>query len=400
MVNFWAAACYGAFALVPAAQAITFEEPRATPVYDFDRRGGQQPPAPTNGPLLPRAIGRRTYSLSAGISYFTSTMGSEFCGYMSGQLDGGVFCNPGYDCIFHTPDAIYSGMVACCLEDGGSSACGFRSTCYNSDQISSTPALLSYSDNTFVQLCTDNTAAECVTWTYPELGVTDFQCTDTNTVIWMSTWATGITTFGSGSISGYSTGGLLEVVPISTVGDVYINEHVTGAGKQPLSSAAPAGSTPTFDVINNSTNSGGGSSVSGGAIAGAVVGSVVGVAGICAALFMFFLMRRKKNQAAAAAAGSGDKTSGAMTQETGAAPAYLPSSQRENGTMFNPSEIDGYPTNTKHRSDLSEVEGSSAIGSGNSPPVTEVEGNNTRPDIIQEMDARAEISELPAEDHR
>jgi hypothetical protein len=224
-----------------------------------------------------------------------------------------------------------------------------------------------------------------VTWTYPELGVTDFQCTDTNTVIWMSTWAMGFTALGSGSVSGFSTG-LLEIVPISTVGDAYINEHVTGAGKQPLSSAAPAGSTPTFDVVNNSTNSGGGSSVSGGAIAGAVVGSVVGVAGIGAALFMFFLMRRRKNQAAAATAASGDKTSGAMT--------------RENGTMLNPSEIDGHPTTTGHRSDLSEVEGSSAIGSSNSPPVTEVEGNNTRPNIIQEMDARAEVSELPAENHR
>lgn len=86
MAKFWAAACYAALALVPAAQAIAFEEPRATPVYDFDRREGQQPPSPTNGPLIPRAFGRRAYSLSAGISYFTSTMGSEFCGYMSGQL--------------------------------------------------------------------------------------------------------------------------------------------------------------------------------------------------------------------------------------------------------------------------------------------------------------------------
>ncbi|KAJ5625758.1 hypothetical protein N7510_002067 [Penicillium lagena] len=391
MANFWAAACYAAFALVPAAQAIPFEEPRATPVYDFDRRGGQQPPAPTDGPLLPRALGRRLYSVSAGVSYLTSTVGSEFCGYSSGQLDGGIFCNPGYACIFHTPDATYNGMVACCLDDGGSSACGFRSTCYNADQISSTPSLMSYSDNNFVQLCTDNTAAECVTWTYPELGVTDFQCTDTNTVIWMSTWATGLTALGSGSVSGSSSTAILEIVPISTVGDAYINEHVTGAGKQPLSTAAAASSTPTLNVINNSTNSGGGSSVSSGAIAGAVVGSVVGVAGIGAALFMFFLMRRKKNQAAAAAA-SGDQNRRSMTQENGAPLAYIPSSQRGNGTLLNPSEIDGYPT-TGHKSDLSEVEGSS------SPPITEVEGNNTRSHIPQEMDARGEVAELPTEGH-
>jgi hypothetical protein len=236
-----------------------------------------------------------------------------------------------------------------------------------------------------------------VTWTYPELGVTDFQCTDTNTVISMSTWATGIAVLGSGSVSGFSTG-LLEIVPISTVGDAYINEHVTGAGKQPLSSAAAAGSTPTLDVVNNSTNSGGGSSVSSGAIAGAVVGSVVGVAGIGSALFMFFLMRGRKNQAAAAAAASGDETSRAMTQENGAGPAYVPSSQRGNGTTLNPFEIDGCPT-TGHRSDLSEVEGSSAIGSSKSPPVTEVEGNNSRPIIPQEMDARAEVAGLPVEGH-
>lgn len=131
-----------------------------------------------------------------------------------------------------------------------------------------------------------------------------------------------------------------------------------------------------------------------------MVGSVLGVTGISAALFMFFLMRRKKNQAAAAAAAaSGDETSCAMTQEKGAPPACAPSSQKRNGTMLNPFEIDGFPT-TGHKSDLSEVEGSSAIGSSNSPPVTEVEGNNTWPIIPQEMDARAEVAELPVEHHR
>lgn len=268
---------------------------------------------------------------------------------------------------------------------------------------------MSYWDNGFVQLCTEATAPGCVTWTYPDLGATDFQCTSTNTFIWVSTWATGLAAVGSGSASSSSTE-LLKIIPVSTVGDAFINKHQTGAGKQPLSSTAAASPTSTLAAANNSTNSTGGSSapggssvtggssvsdsssVSGGAIAGAVVGSVVGVAGIGAALFMFFLMRRKKHQAAAAAAAvSSDESRRAMTQENEVAPAYTPFSQGGSGKMLSPSEIDGRHT-TWHRSDLSEVDGSS-----NSPPVTEVEGNNMRPIIPQEMDARAEVSELPNE---
>ncbi|KAJ5750222.1 hypothetical protein N7533_007250 [Penicillium manginii] len=337
----------------------------------------------------------------------TSWMPQSVCGYIDAVWDdySSIRCQDNYQCVFHTSDSHYPGMVGCC--DGGKpESCAWETVCYNRKQVSATPSVLNSPTNIFAIYCTESDYPECRTWIYPQLDITDYGCHDTKTTQTLALIAVVDTTSATGGgVSATQPGTVTttdleaiyptvaairpQVVDASWI-DIYVSG--TGATSQKVDKATSVGNsgsssasaTATSDSDLSSSNSGsksGGSSKSTntGAIAGGVVGGVVGAAGIAAAGFMFFLLKKKRKQAEAGAYQPGQGDGGAMPPpppplEDVAMTMPQPMHEVEGTTPQKYAEVDGYGAEHKLPS---EIAGSEITGKA------------------YEMDSKNSVAELP-----
>lgn len=293
-------------------------------------------------------------------------------------------------------------MVGCC-NNAFSEQCVFETTCYDNAKLSATPTLTEVLDP-FAIFCTKATAATCIQWTYPELSITDYGCSNVHTTqtLWLTAHPYSSNIPDTKSLS--YVGGVPTVVSVvgSLVNDQFIADYVSSASSagsvtrptpssSSISSSSSTSPTTTTGPVQNST-----SHSNTGAIAGGVVGGVVGLAGIGAAVFMFFLMKKKKKQTQQgqyepATTGVSAMSSPpppppmAPTPTPAPAPVPTPVPAPPMSDLSSPSEVDGasyhnYAAVDGYKADLKFQHGHPA----------------------QEMDARSFVAELPvpAEDSR
>lgn len=222
-----------------------------------------------------------------------------------------IYCRSNAQCVFHTSDSNFPGLVGCC-ENDDPQYCAFETTCYERDEILSTSGLTDYPTYMFAVYCTDPSSALCRTWTYPELSITDYGCHDSRVVQSVYLTATPIDSSDDTYFNSYPT---IAAVSASVVDDDFMRVYISGsaaassdkpdkATSSAVSSSHQAGATSTSLSTSSSDDSAPskGSSTNVGAIAGGVVGGVLGVAGIAAACIMFYLLKKKKKSEYTAAA--------------------------------------------------------------------------------------------------
>lgn len=262
-------------------------------------------------------------------------------------------------------------MVGCCTEPNPQQ-CHFVSACYDAGDISATPALTDNLDYYFTVLCTGYASSACVTWTWPELRITDFGCGPSRILQAVYLTASSIYEEHYGSTTAplnafYTTVGAVKP---SYVDDRFIDSYIGGSvgTSAPVDGGTPTASSSGQSTSGSSSQSGGhnanngGSSSSTPAIAGGVVGGVVGVAGLAAAAWMVVLLKKKKRQ------------------------------EGQDETSHSTSGGDSKPPNMGHRP--VEVEGNAFHQYA--PIDTYDAGQKFPSEGLQEMDSKAHISELPA----
>ncbi|OOQ82916.1 hypothetical protein PEBR_36872 [Penicillium brasilianum] len=237
---------------------------------------------------------------------YTEWASASVCGFVDGILDysSEIACYGYTQCVFHTADVNYPAMVGCC-DNAYSQKCLFETTCYDSAQVAATPSLTESPENGAI-FCTKSTAASCIHWTYPELSITDFGCSNIHTTqtLYLSAHPYSNNVPISKSLSYYNGIPTVASVIGSVVNDNFISDYfnqaaATGSVNRnvPTSSGAASSGAASGSATGSSAASNSGSTThhsNTAAIAGGVVGGVVGLAGIGAAIFMFCLMQKKK----------------------------------------------------------------------------------------------------------
>ncbi|CEJ56136.1 hypothetical protein PMG11_02357 [Penicillium brasilianum] len=237
---------------------------------------------------------------------YTEWASASVCGFVDGVLDysSEIACYGYTQCVFHTADVNYPAMVGCC-DNAYSQKCLFETTCYDSAQVAATPSLTESPENGAI-FCTKSTAASCIHWTYPELSITDFGCSNIHTTqtLYLTAHPYSNNVPISKSLSYYNGIPTVASVIGSVVNDNFISDYfnqaaATGSVNRnvPTSSGAASSGAASGSATGSSAASNSGSTThhsNTAAIAGGVVGGVVGLAGIGAAIFMFCLMQKKK----------------------------------------------------------------------------------------------------------
>ncbi|KAB8220026.1 hypothetical protein BDV33DRAFT_203744 [Aspergillus novoparasiticus] len=201
------------------------------------------------------------------------------CGYSG---DSGTYgCDDNFACRFYSSHAVYPGIVDCCSKGPAGPCNGFFSTCYGHHEITKTPSLLSSTDNFFAVFCTKNDWLYCLPWTWPEIGVSAFQCT----YLTLREMAT-IHTFSTYTNAAWFCRTAVSAVSISWIKD---REMITRLNFKPTKTATTHSSRST--ATETSESSPGPSQT----LVGAVVGSVVGglVALFVTVLILWVLQKRK-----------------------------------------------------------------------------------------------------------
>lgn len=283
-------------------------------------------------------------------------------------------------------------MVGCC-NNAFSEQCLFETTCYDNAKLSATPSLASVSDP-FAIFCTKATAGTCIQWTYPELSITDYGCSNVHTTqtLWLTAHPYSNNVPNTKSLS--YVGGIATVVAVvgSLVDDQFISDYVASA-----SSGSVTRPTTTFSSTSTSSSSSHTTTTSPvpppppphpnvGAIVGGVVGGVVGLAGIGAAIFMFLLMKKKKQARqgqyepapTGVSAMSSPPPPPPMAPTPGPAPAPAPVPGPPMSDLSSPSEVDGSSYHNKAAVDGYTADQKFQYGHR-----------------AQEMDARSFVAELP-----
>ncbi|KAB8211523.1 hypothetical protein BDV34DRAFT_219478 [Aspergillus parasiticus] len=236
-----------ALALVAGVQAMTCFTPRATDPSSIDvNLSFPMPTEPTN------------YGFARG--YKTWYGPASDCDYWG---DSGTYgCDDNFACRFHSSHADYPGIMGCCSKGLVGPCDGFFSTYYGHHEITKTPSLLSSTHDFFAMFCTKDDCLYCLPWTWPEIGVSAFECTnltlrETATIHIISTY-TNAAWFGRTAVS---------AVSISWIKD---REMITRLNFKPTETATTHSSRSTATETSES------SSGPSPALVGAVVGSVVG----------------------------------------------------------------------------------------------------------------------------
>ncbi|KAH8691633.1 hypothetical protein BGW36DRAFT_363959 [Talaromyces proteolyticus] len=228
-------------------------------------------------------------------SLSTSYAPASLCGWVGQDPTNNVFCADDEKCVFHAPNSAWPGMGGCCPNNDDSN-CGFESTCYDSFELASTPALLA-TNNPFAIYCTESASRNCVTWYYIQLGITDYGCGtayEFETVYTDATLTTDHDTYVTMVSVSYVPDALLQ--QFANGGSTMSTEpgKITTSGKASTATSlptVPATSAPAAATSVTSSSS----STPVGAIVGGVVGGVVGLGAIAGACFVAWLwMKRKK----------------------------------------------------------------------------------------------------------
>lgn len=267
-------------------------------------------------------------------------------------------------------------MVGCC-DNAYSQQCLFETTCYDSAQIAATPTLTESPANEFAIFCTKPTAASCIQWTYPELSITDYGCSNIHTTqtLYLTAHPYSNNVPISKSLSYYNGIPTVASVIGSVVDDNFISGYfnqaaATGSANRnvPTSSGAASSGAASGSATGSSAASSTTHHSNTAAIAGGVVGGVVGLAGIGAAIFMFMLMqKKKKNQQ----------------------PTYEPAPTGGNTISSPPPPMSDVPS-------PSEVSGSSYHKYA-AVDAYQAEQKFQPGPLPQEMDARSFVAELPVQ---
>ncbi|KAE8137806.1 hypothetical protein BDV38DRAFT_282737 [Aspergillus pseudotamarii] len=253
-----------ALVLVAGVQAMTLFTPRATGPSSIDLT----PPSPMPTEPINHGFARR---------YKTWFGPASDCGYWG---DSGIYgCDDNYACRFHSSHADYPGMMGCCPKGPAGPCNGFFSTCYGHHEILKTPSLLSSTDDFFVMFCTKDDSPYCLRWTWPEIGVSAFECTSFT----LSETATINSLLTHTDVAGFGRTAVF-VVSISWIEDAELVTRLNFKPPKPTSSQSSR-STAT----NMSKSSSGPSPI----LVGAVVGSVVGgLAALSASMIILWMLRK------------------------------------------------------------------------------------------------------------
>ncbi|KAE8348695.1 hypothetical protein BDV28DRAFT_161123 [Aspergillus coremiiformis] len=188
------------------------------------------------------------------------------CGYWGENAT--YRCGERYHCRFHASNAAFPGMLGCCSNSSDTPCSGFLSVCYGTYQIAQSPSLLSSTDD-LAMLCTDKDFPHCLAYTWPDMNISAFLCTNftrqgTPTLHTMSTY-TNASGIGATVVSVLSVSGISD-------DELITRQNIKSTKKtgQSSTSTAESSSAPLPTLI------------------GAVVGSVVGVAIVIAASIIIF----------------------------------------------------------------------------------------------------------------
>ncbi|KAJ5132541.1 hypothetical protein N7448_006699 [Penicillium atrosanguineum] len=274
-------------------------------------------PEPTSGPgteslgLEPRAdsaTGSEAYKTNlSGGAVLTSSASAHVCGYIDGAVNSGsVECMTGGQCVIHTSGSRYPNMMGCCY-DSDPSNCRFETACYDSSKLKATPSLTSSLNVNFDVLCVRELSSACVTWTYPELDMTDYGCGPTATL--QTIYLTASRSQSQyRTISGYYYYTTIMTAEPIAVNDAFIRNYdnvnrsaflVTETGAPRASTSGLSGTSLATSTSSHSSGSGSGGhskSSNTGAIVGGVVGGVVGLVAIICAIWACIWYARKKKQ--------------------------------------------------------------------------------------------------------
>ncbi|KAL4876898.1 hypothetical protein BJY04DRAFT_138236 [Aspergillus karnatakaensis] len=225
----------------------------------------------------------------------TSAADASICGYYDGSKYSRLACYYGNECVFHAPDSEFPGMVGCCPTTSATTPCVIFSTCYDGDEISATPQLLSSTTDPFVMLCTYDENSYCHTRTWPDLNVADVACTN-------EPFSRAETMYTAGSITDEDDDDdqITETLSISWIADavllslrsVAMTTTTTSGSSTAETSSATETATPTPNNVESESEEG--SSTPVGTIVGAVVGGVVGL-GLITGAAVWFWWRKRKN---------------------------------------------------------------------------------------------------------
>ncbi|KAF5856575.1 hypothetical protein ETB97_007132 [Aspergillus alliaceus] len=237
------------FMVVALVQAMALFTPRVT--HTSDTNQVSLPPEPT---IQSSDGGARRHKTFFGPA--------SDCGYWG---DIGTYrCDDNYPCRFHASNAAYPAMMGCCPNSPAGPCGGFYSVCYGRHQISQAPSLASFTDDIFAIFCTKDDYPHCLPWTWPEIGVSAFECTNF-TLKGTATLYTAAT---------YTNDLDVGVTMVSTVSISWMedDELIRRLNLKP-------GSRPDVSF----------------ALVGAVIGAVAGgAAAISAAVLVLWMLRKKK----------------------------------------------------------------------------------------------------------
>ncbi|KAE8344899.1 hypothetical protein BDV24DRAFT_148739 [Aspergillus arachidicola] len=227
--------------------------------------------------LFPMPTEPTNYGFARG--YKTWYGPASDCGYWG---DSGTYgCDDNFACRFHLSHADYPGMMGCCSKGPAGPCNGFFSTCYGHREITKTPSLLSSTDDFFAMFCTKDDWLYCLPWTWPEIGVSAFQCTNSTlreiaTIHIISTY-TNAAWFGRTAVS---------AVSISWIKD---REMITRLNFKPTKTATAHSSRSTATETSES------SSGPSPTLVGAVVGSVVrGLVALFVTVLILWVLQKRK----------------------------------------------------------------------------------------------------------
>ncbi|KAL2865243.1 uncharacterized protein BJX67DRAFT_382984 [Aspergillus lucknowensis] len=276
--------------LAVAANAITPQTPQAT-VAQATKTATRIEPTPAPSSVRERLhLSRRDDT--------TSQAEASVCGYYERSKNSRLGCQYGNACAFYSADSQFPGMVGCCATSSTTAPCTIYSTCYNSAEVSATPAL---TEDEMALRCTYDSEQWCHTRTWPALNVADFGCTDTS-----SSWVETMYTYGTlYDEEDDEEDQITETLSLSWLSrsDLPTARAVSATTtSETESTTTPTVSGPPGDAAGGDAGDGSdddsGSSTPVGAIVGGVVGGVGGLALIAGA---FFLLRRRKKKNAIAA---------------------------------------------------------------------------------------------------
>ncbi|KAL4935861.1 hypothetical protein BDV06DRAFT_228421 [Aspergillus oleicola] len=357
-------------ALLPYVSAIAF--PSASPtLISTIQESSTSAPATTPPALLvsrQRRVVRRQDDDLETVSYW-STDDPAICGWENAGIDNyQISCGTTETCVKHTGGTEYPGMIGCC---SAGTSCYFATTCLDASKISASPELTD-TQGPFTSYCTDPEWPVCATYTYSDLGVTDYICDATASLVQVFTSA--FDDPANGTIDRWD-------LIVSTADDNQLDDYVkqfSTASQKPLGTASESPEATPTDGSDADANNDDDSSSNTGAIVGGVVGGVAGLAAIAVAGFFLWRFRQRKGSP--------------VPSHPGVSSAHNPGPKHEYQYQSVPETKSPQPE--YEMSPPAEMESSDPVHR-----IPEVQGDNTMAELPEPFPARNSgfVAELPAD---